>query len=148
MNKQTVSVFGIAAVLVGCTSVNVNRVEADKHQIETICIQENPKVLVDDFLIVLEDGFSRHGIESEVFNGEIPPSCEYRFLNRLQYPKSILLASANTGHGRPSVIATIRVDLTHARSPSHSNDGLRTARLQKLGRCSYVLIALRHEPRV
>jgi hypothetical protein len=42
-----------------------------------VCIQENPKVQVSDFLQVLQTGFSRHGIATEVFTGDVPQTCEY-----------------------------------------------------------------------
>jgi hypothetical protein len=49
----------------GCTSVNVRPVSADR-TIKSVCIRENPKVKVDDFLEVLVAGFARHGITAKV----------------------------------------------------------------------------------
>lgn len=42
-----------------------------------VCIRENPKVRVSDFISVLRDGFDRHGIITEVFSEERPDRCEY-----------------------------------------------------------------------
>jgi hypothetical protein len=42
-----------------------------------ICIKENPRVWVSDFVRVLRDGFGRHGISTEVFSGTPPARCEY-----------------------------------------------------------------------
>jgi hypothetical protein len=42
-----------------------------------VCIQQNPKVQVDDFVPVLRDGLSRHGVSSEVFAGQAPEHCEF-----------------------------------------------------------------------
>ena len=62
--------------LVGCTSVNVKPVDhsiAMKH----VCIHTNPAVMVSDFVMVMEDGFQRHGIAAEVYDHDLPASCEY-----------------------------------------------------------------------
>ena len=61
---------------VGCTSITMRPIEATQ-QLEHSCIQENPKVLVEDFVPVLRDGLSRHGISSEVYTGTAPPHCEF-----------------------------------------------------------------------
>jgi hypothetical protein len=42
-----------------------------------VCIQENPKVWVSDFLPVLREGFDRHGITTNVYSGTKPENCEY-----------------------------------------------------------------------
>lgn len=51
-------------LIAGCTSVQVQPLSLAG---PSICIEENPKVQVDDFLSVLQQGFSRHGIISEVY---------------------------------------------------------------------------------
>lgn len=77
--KKLHVIFTIAAftILTGCTTVNVNKVDANNHKINRVCIKENPKVLVDDFISVMEDGFMEHGIDSIVFEGGRPNNCEY-----------------------------------------------------------------------
>lgn len=60
----------------GCTSITVQPVDralALKH----VCIQDNPKVTLSGFIAMLQDGFSRHGISTEVISGSTPAQCEY-----------------------------------------------------------------------
>ena len=42
-----------------------------------MCIKKNPEVQIREFLGVVEDGFQRHGIETEVFDSDPPLRCEY-----------------------------------------------------------------------
>lgn len=42
-----------------------------------VCIQDNPKVAVQDFVTIVRDGFDRHGISTEVIAGSAPERCEY-----------------------------------------------------------------------
>ena len=51
----------------------VDKATALKH----VCIQENAKVAVDDFVSVVRDGFDLHGISTEVISGTAPERCEY-----------------------------------------------------------------------
>jgi len=62
--------------LTGCTSVTVRSVDPSL-SMKDVCIQENPKVKVNDFVPVLRDGFNRHGISTQVFEGQMPEFCEY-----------------------------------------------------------------------
>jgi hypothetical protein len=68
----------LAAVLVagGCTSVHVRPVDPTAN-LKHVCIQENPKVIVPNFLPIVREGFDRHGISTEVYPGDVPASCEY-----------------------------------------------------------------------
>lgn len=63
-------------LLTGCTSVTVKRPDPAL-TIRNVCIQENPKVWVSDFLSVLRDGFDRHGISTSVYSGTKPENCDY-----------------------------------------------------------------------
>jgi hypothetical protein len=81
MNTQklcTQFLIPIAAIaaLAGCTSVRVQPVAAD-NRIEHICIQENPKVQVGDFVAVMQEGFQTHGITSQVVRESTPAGCRY-----------------------------------------------------------------------
>lgn len=75
MNK---GFFGLAAVtaiaITGCTSIQVEPLSVLP---TSICIQENPKVQVDDFVPVLQKGLTNRGIASMVYK-QPPPTCEYR----------------------------------------------------------------------
>lgn len=74
--------IGVAAACVlmmgGCTAVRVKAVDGDRFKLVHVCIQENPKVMISDFLQVLRDGIERHGLSTEVFQGfQAPSVCEY-----------------------------------------------------------------------
>jgi hypothetical protein len=66
----------MGAALGGCTSVRVNPVSAD-NRIDHICIQENPRVQVGDFVSVMQEGFQKHGITSQLFKENAPAKCQY-----------------------------------------------------------------------
>lgn len=65
--KLKLIIVALATMLfaVGCTSIEVLPV-ASKENIQKIYIINNPKVVVDDFVSVLQDGFSRHNIATVV----------------------------------------------------------------------------------
>jgi len=75
--KNQVLILLIAIGMLGCVSpVNVRPVDPSV-KLSHVCIQENQKVRVSDFLQVLRDGFDRHGITTEVFSGNTPSNCEF-----------------------------------------------------------------------
>ena len=76
VSMKALGVVFFAAVALGCTSVTVRPIEATA-QLKHVCIQENPKVLVSDFVPVLRDGLSRHGISSEVYQTPAPADCDF-----------------------------------------------------------------------
>jgi hypothetical protein len=53
-----------SSILVGCTSVTVMPLDSS-HKVQKVCIRENPKVTVSDFVTVVRNGLSRHEIDSE-----------------------------------------------------------------------------------
>lgn len=53
--------LAVVLCLAGCTSIEVRPLPYDA-QIKDIKLIENPKVIVDDFVPVMEKNFSRHGI--------------------------------------------------------------------------------------
>lgn len=71
---------GLAAVglwmLTACTAINVQPVERDMPLLH-VCIQENERVMVSDFLWVLREGFDRHAVSTETFSGKTPAHCEF-----------------------------------------------------------------------
>ncbi len=69
------SSLGVILSLAACTSIIVRPLEFTP-QARSICIQENAKVIVSDFLPVLREGLSRHKIASHVFQGRPPKACE------------------------------------------------------------------------
>ena len=73
---KLISLILLVAVTSGCTAVTVRPVSADL-KLKHVAIRENPKVIVTDFLPVLKDGFSRHGISTEVIPPEAPANQKY-----------------------------------------------------------------------
>lgn len=61
--------------LVGCTAIQVEPLATAP---ASMCIRHNPKVQVDDFVPVLRQGFSRHGIETRLYREAIARAeCPY-----------------------------------------------------------------------
>jgi hypothetical protein len=65
----------LALVVSGCTSVNVRSVDQSAN-LQQVCIVNNSKVIVDDFVPVLRDGFDRHGIGTSVVDQAEAKSCD------------------------------------------------------------------------
>ena len=76
MKSLVVSQFIIVFLLAGCTSIEVQRLDPAT-KVSHVCIEENPKVIVRDFLSVVKKGFNRHGITTEVYENSKPDYCEY-----------------------------------------------------------------------
>jgi hypothetical protein len=64
--------LAVAALTTGCTSVQVTPVTAP---IERVCIERNPKVVVEDFLPVVQTAFMRHGVTTVVYDAPVPADC-------------------------------------------------------------------------
>jgi len=76
--KQKYITLGLGLfVLGGCTAIKVNPVDSS-YKISHICIEKNKKVIVSDFVTVLEEGIKRHGMTSEIFSSLMPNYCHYR----------------------------------------------------------------------
>jgi hypothetical protein len=72
--------LGVLAALVafsflGCTSISVQPLDISPRPTH-VCIESNPKVLVTDFVPVVQDGLTRHGMSSQVFRGVPPANCD------------------------------------------------------------------------
>ena len=63
--------------LTGCTSIQVKELDAS-YSVKHICIEENPRVKVVDFVPVIEKLFNNHSIHTEVYKGERPGHCEFK----------------------------------------------------------------------
>jgi len=74
MNKIILLI--LTMFMAACTNVQVKEIDSSL-QISHVCIQNNPKVLVAEFLPVVRNGFERHGITTEVYNKDKPHHCEY-----------------------------------------------------------------------
>ncbi|WGK92059.1 Sbal_3080 family lipoprotein [Pseudomonas migulae] len=64
-------------VLAGCTNIKVEPV-APQYKISQLCIEENPKVVVGDFVDGLQTLLRKHNIDSRLYATPIPSRCEYR----------------------------------------------------------------------
>ena len=62
VGKKAVIIVGLC--ISGCTSVTLTPLAAS-YNVKRICIRENPRVTVEDFVPVIVDGLKRHNIESE-----------------------------------------------------------------------------------
>jgi hypothetical protein len=74
--KTTATMAAAMVFLTACTAVQVKPVDASLGMTH-VCIQENPKVTVPDFVTVLRDGLDRNGLSSEIHSGALPAHCEY-----------------------------------------------------------------------
>ena len=74
MAMRAIALSLISITLVSaCTSVRVDRVPPDVlRDMRRVCIERNPRVIVTDFLSVVQDGFRRHGIETAVYDPPLP----------------------------------------------------------------------------
>lgn len=70
------SLVAITTMMTGCGShqAQVSPLSADL-DVQHVCIEKNSSVTIDEFLPVVEDGFIRHGITSELYLGDIPGHC-------------------------------------------------------------------------
>jgi hypothetical protein len=73
--KTTVSLLFLF-IIAGCTSINVHPVNSGL-SLNKVCIEENPKVIVGDFLSVVRNGFDRHGVNTRVVSRPAPDDCEF-----------------------------------------------------------------------
>lgn len=70
-------VCSIAVItLSACTSMSVQPVDPQLN-VQHVCIQDNPQVIIDGFVEYLQDDFKRHGISTEVIGTQRPRHCEY-----------------------------------------------------------------------
>jgi len=73
MHRLNLAVL-VTILLAGCTAVSVQPVVSlDKDA--TVCIVQNPKVLVSDFISVVERRFAHHGVQTKLVNNS--NQCEY-----------------------------------------------------------------------
>lgn len=74
--KKIVFISTVVITASGCTSIDVRPVDPAL-KMSHVCIQENPKVLVTDFVQVVEDGFERNGISTKFVSNNATSQCEY-----------------------------------------------------------------------
>lgn len=62
--------------IVGCTSIDVRPI-SHSHNLMHVCIEDNPKVIVRDFVAAIEYHLERYAITSELFQNRAPTHCEF-----------------------------------------------------------------------
>jgi len=75
MNAAARTLLALFPLLAACTSVNVRPVSTTT-PLQHVCIVNNPKVAVSDFVPVLREGFSRHGVATAVVDETKAGTCE------------------------------------------------------------------------
>jgi hypothetical protein len=65
MNMLRPLAFCLCIVMGACAAVRMKLVDAARHPITQVCIQENSKVIVADVPPVIRNALDRHGIGSE-----------------------------------------------------------------------------------
>src|SRR5262245_13809055 len=67
----------LTASLAACTSTRVSAVDPHYKPMPRVCIELNPKVMVEDFVPAVEDGFRRHGIATASYTPPLPADCRF-----------------------------------------------------------------------
>jgi hypothetical protein len=76
MSYPRLLLAGLVSFIVGCTAIQVEPLAKSDLPTPQVCIERNPRVLVEDFVDVMRAGFSRHGIASEVYDTIPADGCE------------------------------------------------------------------------
>jgi len=72
--RLTLPLLAAAMLLGGCTAMQVTPLQSASNQ---MCIEENLKVKVSDFVPVLQQGFARHGIATQLHSRIPREQCPY-----------------------------------------------------------------------
>ena len=72
---RNVTVLFITIFASACTAVTVKPIDTSLNA-KHVCIQDNPKVTVSDFVPVVRDGFARHGLSTEIITNNKPARCD------------------------------------------------------------------------
>lgn len=79
MLRRIIAAILLSATMVACTTIQVTPPDSAKVSIGDVCIERNPKVLVDDFVMVVQSRFAHHGITTDVYEpGRAPTDCNTR----------------------------------------------------------------------
>ncbi|MDB5471190.1 MAG: hypothetical protein JWR84_2750 [Caulobacter sp.] len=73
--RTTLAIVAILACA-AWTKVDGKPVDASTYAPTRVCIEENPEVKLPDLVSLIEEGFQRHGIATEVYD-KIPDVCEF-----------------------------------------------------------------------
>jgi hypothetical protein len=78
MKKILLTAFLAMAMTTGCAPKQppIHPLSAGR-AVQTVCIEINPSVQFAEFLPAVIDGFTRHGLKSQVYSGDQPKNCAY-----------------------------------------------------------------------
>lgn len=76
MNKYKLLYLLPLVSLGACTSIHVQPVGSD-FKPEYICIEENPKVIVEDFISIIRNRIEHHGYSTRIVQPGNAENCEY-----------------------------------------------------------------------
>jgi len=109
MKKNIILAAGIFSIILfsGCSTMKVTQVDK-KHKLEYVCIEDNPKVKVDDFIPTVEKIFHDYGIATDVYaKNKVPAYCDvkmkYTALRSWDIGTYLSFAEVNLYKGRKSV---------------------------------------------
>ena len=71
--KHLVALILVGSVLSGCTSTKVTPLTAKLSK--DVCIEKNEKVIVQNFVEILRNGFEEHGFKTRVYTSVAPENC-------------------------------------------------------------------------
>ena len=76
--KKLLSLFGMIALLSGCTAIEVNNHPSfHAKSLKTVCVIENPKVVIKNFDNILINSFAKHNITAKIYPANSTPQfCE------------------------------------------------------------------------
>jgi len=74
---KKLALLSVIILFAGCSAIDVKQVDSS-HNIDHVCIEDNPKVIVADFVSTVEDVFHDHGITTEVYSGNMPDNCAFK----------------------------------------------------------------------
>jgi len=72
--KKMICLAAAVVAMGGCTSVEVKSARSIEPGTQ-VCIVNNPKVIVEGFVDVVREGFSRHGLPTRLVNANEAASC-------------------------------------------------------------------------
>ncbi|MCJ8170385.1 Sbal_3080 family lipoprotein [Atopomonas sediminilitoris] len=74
MNRHAIATLCCTFLLSACTAVQVQPLASAPEQ---LCIKNNPKVQVSDFVSVMQSGFQRYGFNTQVVDNPSLSDCPY-----------------------------------------------------------------------
>ncbi len=75
--RAVAPLLAIASLAAGCTTVQVDPVDAGAHRLEGVCIERNSRALVPALLPAIRDAFRRNGIPTELRQAGSLDGCGY-----------------------------------------------------------------------